>query len=114
MVRPRKMRWVMGMPRCAYFKPRAVPLSAVSEVVLTVDEFEALRLKDLEKLEQIEAAEKMGIHQSTFHRMLVQAREKVVDALVNTKAIKIEGGNFRMAAPGRGRRRRGLRGHHIH
>lgn len=96
MPRPRKFRRIREMPSFVYFKPRAVPLSQIEETVLTVDEFEALRLKDLEKLEQTEAAKKMNVHQSTFQRTLTNAREKVTDALVNGKAIKIEGGRFIM------------------
>jgi len=99
MVRPRKLRWIWNMPNYVYFKPRAVPLSQINEVVLTIDEFEAMRLKDLEKLDQVEAAKRMNVHQSTFQRTLTKAREKVTHALVNGEAIKIEGGNFKM--PGR-------------
>ena len=95
-VRPHKLRWVHGIPRHVYFKPRAVPLSQLQEVTLTVDEFEAMRLRDVERLDQIPAAEKMNIHQSTFQRILTRAREKVTDALVNGKAIKIEGGQITM------------------
>ena len=96
MPRPRKFRRVREMPSFVYFKPRAVPLSELEEVILSVDEFEALRLKDLENLDQTEAAKRMKIHQSTFQRTIVRARGKVTDALVNGKAIKIEGGRFIM------------------
>ncbi|MBW2994838.1 DUF134 domain-containing protein [Candidatus Woesearchaeota archaeon] len=99
MVRPHKMRWIRNMPQHVYFKPRAVPLSQIQEVILTVDEFEAMRLKDIEEMDQIKAAEKMRVHQSTFQRMLTRARKKVTDALLNGKAIKIQGGAFKM--PGR-------------
>lgn len=61
---------------------------------LTVDEFEAIRLKDLEGLEQAKAAESMGISQPTFSRVIESARKKVADALVNGKAIRIEGGDY--------------------
>ena len=93
------MRWIRNMPQHVYFKPRAVPLSQIKEVILTVDEFEAMRLKDIEEMDQVQAAEKMGVHQSTFQRMLTRARKKVTDALLNGKAIKIQGGAFKM--PGR-------------
>lgn len=65
-------------------------------VVLAVEEFEAVRLKDLEELEQEECAERMGISQPTFHRILSAARKKISDALINGKAIRIEGGSFKM------------------
>ena len=58
---------------------------------MNIDEFEAIRLKDLEQLEQTKAAEKMQISQPTFHRVLDSARKKVADALINGKAIRIEG-----------------------
>ncbi len=98
MVRPRKCRRVWFEPGITYFKPRGVPLADLEEVSLTVDELEAIRFKDLEELEQKEAAEKMGISQPTFHRLLESARKKIADALVNGKAIKIHGGNYEMAA----------------
>jgi len=94
MARPFKCRQIWRNPNFAYFKPRAVPLASLREVILTVDEAETLRLKDLEKLDQTHAAEKMGIHQSTFQRTLTRAREKVSDAIINGKAIKIHGGNY--------------------
>lgn len=96
MARPFKCRYVWRNPNFVYFKPRAVPLAGLKEVILTVDEAETLRLKDLEKLEQTQAADKMGIHQSTFQRTLTRAREKISDAIINGKAIKIQGGNYKM------------------
>jgi predicted DNA-binding protein (UPF0251 family) len=59
---------------------------------MTVDEFEALRLSHLEGLTQEEAAKKMRVHRSTISRILESAHRKIADALVNIKAIKIEGG----------------------
>jgi predicted DNA-binding protein (UPF0251 family) len=111
MARPRKRRFVEFEPDVTYFKPHAIPLARLEEVELTVDELEAMRLSDLEKLNQIESAEKMDIHQSTFQRTLVKAREKVSLALVRGKAIKIHGGEYTMprrdgtgpAGAGRGR-----------
>ena len=107
MVRPRKIKFVNFEPDITYFKPLAVPLNQLKEVELTVDELETLRLSDVEKLSQIDAAEKMHIHQSTFQRTLVRAREKLTDALVNGKAIKIHGGDYKTepVRQGRGRGR---------
>lgn len=96
MARPRKPRMVYQKPESDYFKPRAVPLKDLREVDITIDELEALRLSDLEQLSQAEAAARMDIHQSTFHRTLSRAREKLTDALVNGKAIKIHGGDYKM------------------
>ncbi|MFH1510874.1 MAG: DUF134 domain-containing protein [Candidatus Woesearchaeota archaeon] len=96
MVRPRKVKWVNFLPGVTYFKPRAVPLSQLEEVDITIDELETMRLANIEKLGQEEAADKMGVHQSTFQRTLTRAREKITDALVNGKAIKIHGGDYQM------------------
>ncbi len=96
MVRPRKIKIINFEPNVTYFKPRAVPLSQLEEVELTLDELETLRLSNIEKLSQEDSAKKMKIHQSTFQRTLSRAREKVTDALVNGKAIKIHGGDYKM------------------
>ncbi|KPJ85003.1 hypothetical protein AMJ57_04690 [Parcubacteria bacterium SG8_24] len=89
MVRPRKKRTVRFDPASRYFKPRAIPLSELMEVILGRDELEALRLCDHEGLEQTAAARRMGISQSTLHRILRAARRKVADALSHGKAIRI-------------------------
>ena len=97
-------------PSITYFKPAGVRLVELEETVLTVDEFEAVRLNDLEEIEQAEAAKKMDISQPTFHRLIVSARKKMADAIVNGKAIRIEGGDYQfIGRPGRGRRGRGWR-----
>jgi len=82
-------------------------MSALEEVQLLVEEAEAIRLKDFEKLEQEKCAEKMNISQSTFSRLLDSARQKIGDALLNGKAIRIEGGSYEMSV----RRFRCLQGH---
>ncbi len=64
----------------------------LEEIVLTMPEFEAIRLKDFESLDQKGCAEKMNISQSTFHRIILVARNKIADAIINGKAIKIERG----------------------
>ena len=86
------------MPESNYFKPRGIPLSMLEEVVLTVDEFEAIRLADLEGLYQEQAAEKMNVSRQTFGRIIESAHKKVAEALVKGKALKIEGGEFEMAS----------------
>ena len=102
MPRPIKFRQVEFKPNISYFKPVGVPMATLGEVVLTVEEFEAIRLKDVEGLDQVEAAEKMGISQPTFNRLLNSARNKIADAIVNGKAIKIEGGNYQFVGRGMG------------
>ncbi|MEM7825562.1 MAG: DUF134 domain-containing protein [Candidatus Aenigmatarchaeota archaeon] len=68
----------------------------LEEVTLTIEELEAIRLKDLEKLDQESSAKKMKISQPTFNRLLDSARKKVAEALVGGKALRIEGGNYEM------------------
>ncbi|MFC1958056.1 DUF134 domain-containing protein [Chloroflexota bacterium] len=95
-----KFRRVAFLPNVTYFKPAGIPMRALGEVRLSVEEVEAIRLKDLEGLEQKEGAERMNISRPTFQRVLAAARQKMADALLNGKAIRIEGGSFEMA-PGR-------------
>ena len=90
MIRPVKPRLVRFNPKAVYFKPRAIPLSMLEEVSLGRDELEALRLCDYEGLDQIGAAKKMKISQSTLQRVLASARQKTAQALTQGKAIKIE------------------------
>ena len=106
MPRPRRSRRVGLQPNVTYFKPAGIRLIELEETILAVDEFEAVRLKDFLSLDQEKAAQKMNISQPTFHRLVLSARKKIADAIVNGKAIRIEGGNFVMAQPGMGRRRR--------
>jgi len=96
MPRPRRCRRVGFDPDITYFKPAGVRIRELEETILTVDELEAVRLKDLLELDQQEAAKKMNISQPTFHRLVLTARKKIASALVKGKAIKIEGGNFKL------------------
>lgn len=89
-------RRVNSIPRITYFKPSGVTLAQLQEVILSVEEAEAIRLKDMEGLEHEECARKMKISRSTFARELNSGRQKVADALTNGKAIRIYGGNFEM------------------
>jgi predicted DNA-binding protein (UPF0251 family) len=97
MPRPLKCRRVAFLPNVTYFKPAGILLKALEEVQLSVEEAEAIRLKDLEGLEQEEGAERMNISRPTFQRVLASARQKMADALLHGKAIRIEGGSFEMA-----------------
>ena len=103
MTRTRKPRRVRFTPEVTYFKPRGVTLASLEEVNLKVEELEALRLVDLEGLGQKEAAARMDVSQSTLHRVLASAHQKVSEALVSGKAIKVEGGDYEMAPFGLGR-----------
>ena len=96
MPRPRNCRRVKSEPKTIYFKPRGVPLKELEESTISVSEFEAIRLKDYEGIEQGIAASQMNISQPTFHRLIISARKKIADAIINGKAIKIEGGNYQL------------------
>ncbi len=98
MPRPQKPRLVEFIPSVTYFKPPGIPLASLVEVRLGVDELEALRLKDLEGWEQEECAKRMNLAQSTFQRILSVAREKLTRAIVEGKAIRIEGGTYEYVA----------------
>ncbi len=76
------------------FKPAGIPARELPEVVLGLDEAEAIRLADLEGLYQEAAARKMGVSRQTLGRILEEARRKVADALINGKALRLEGGEI--------------------
>lgn len=94
MVRPKRCRMIYAEPDVVYFKPRGVQLIDLKEVELAVEEFEAIRLADLQNTKQITVAKQMVISQPTLHRLLESAHKKIADALVNGKAIKIHGGTY--------------------
>lgn len=89
MTRPRKYCRICFCPKVDCFTPEGKPQAHLEVIEVTPEEVEALRLKDLSGLEQTEAASQMGISQSTFQRLLTSARQKVSEALVHGKALKI-------------------------
>jgi predicted DNA-binding protein (UPF0251 family) len=89
MPRPRLRRRLRFFPQTDYFKPIGKPLRLLEEITLTQEELEALKLINLEELDQTKAAKKMSISQPTFNRTLKQARKKITQALTQGKAIKI-------------------------
>ncbi len=86
------------MPGVKYYKPAGVPLRFLDEVCLSIEEMESVRLKDLEDLDQEQCAQRMNISRPTFQRVLGSARKKIADALLNGKAVRIEGGHFEMVS----------------
>ncbi len=86
-------RRVGFQPKTIFFKPAGIPLTDVQEVIVGHDELEAMRLKNLLGFPQEEAAAKMGVSQPTFHRLINTAHQKMADAIINGKALRIEGGN---------------------
>jgi len=96
MVRPQKERRVAFNPEISYFKPRGIPMFDLEEVCLTVDQREAIRLSDLLGMSHEEAGRHMGVSRATFGRIIQRARQTVADALINGKAINVEGGNYQL------------------
>jgi len=95
--RPFCCRRICGEPPCPVFKPAGIPLPDLDQVVMKLDEFEAIRLADLAQMYQEKAAKQMGISRPTFSRIIDSAHRKLADALVHGKALLIEGGAVRRA-----------------
>src|SRR6056297_1482691 len=74
------------------YKPAGLPLSQLSVTGIDLDELEAMRLCDHEGLDQSEAAERMKVSRGTIQRLLYSGRKKIVDSLLNSRAISIETG----------------------
>lgn len=111
MPRPKKRRWINSYPGADYFKPRGIPLSELEISQLGIDEYEAMRLYDIEGLDQAQAADMMNISRPTFGRIIAAAHKKVAEALVYGRAIRIGGGDFHCpASRGFGSGREGGRG----
>jgi uncharacterized protein len=111
--RPKCCRQIGEMPGKVCFHPEGTASSRRGEVLLTLDEYEAIRLADLEGLYQEQAAVRMNISRQTFGRIVEAARRKVADVLVHGKTLRIEGGpvSIREAPPvecPHSRRARGL------
>ena len=100
-MRPQKTRWVKCLPGERCFRPLCKPLNKLEGVCLSLDEFEAIRLSCLEGMKQIDAAKLMKISRPTFTRIEAKAHKKIADALVNIKAIRIEGGCCQVKGKGK-------------
>ncbi len=87
--RPCLCRHIGFHPKAKCFKPQGIPMRDLDMIELTAEEVEALRLKNIEGLEQVECAERMKTSQSTFQRILASAYKKVSRAIIEGKAIII-------------------------
>ena len=96
MGRPHKERRVEQLPPVTHYKPAGIPLRSLEEILLNVDEMEAIRLADIEQLDQAAAAERMEISRPTFHRIVSTAHQKIATALWQGYALRVDGGNFRI------------------
>ncbi len=90
MPRPRKRRRLRGNPKSVFYKPQGVPLRSLEIKEISLEEFEALRLRYVKKINQNQCAKEMQTSQSTFQRILTHALEMVSQAIVEGKAIKIK------------------------
>ncbi len=89
MPRPRRCKRIGANPNVSFYKPQGVSLKNLKVMELTLEEWEALRLKNVKELNQTEAAKKMGTSQSTFQRILSSAQKKLSKAIIQGMAIKI-------------------------
>ena len=88
-MRPKIKRCLRFKPNVHYFKPQGIPLRHLEEVILLADELEAVKLYEVDGLNQKEAAIKMEVSQPTFARIFNSAIKKVTSAIIKGKAIKI-------------------------
>ncbi|HHT90093.1 MAG: DUF134 domain-containing protein [Bacillota bacterium] len=102
MPRPRKWRRVCALPDSNRFGPLGRPVDADDAVVMTVDEYETIRLIDLEGFTQEECAQQMKISRTTVQGIYSEARKKLAEALIHGKVLSIEGGEF-LLCDGQGR-----------
>lgn len=100
MARPRKWRKVCCLPENSRFGPLGQQRAAASRIAMTVDEYETVRLIDLEGMTQEACAEKMHIARTTVQGIYTAARKKIADSLVNGKVLLIEGGDYRLCDGG--------------
>ena len=96
MGRPHKERRVEQLPPITHYKPTGVPLHNLEEVTLTIEEMEAIRLADIEQLDQAAAATRMEVSRPTFHRIVNAAHQKIAAALWGGHALRVDGGTFRI------------------
>lgn len=96
MGRPHKERRVEQLPPVTHYKPAGIPLHNLDEVTLTIEEMEAIRLADIEQLDQAAAAVRMEVSRPTFHRIVNTAHQKIATALWGGNALRVDGGTFRV------------------
>lgn len=96
MARPRKWRRVCCLPENNRFGPLDTPINQNQFIVMAIDEYETIRLIDLEGLTQEECADQMHIARTTVQRIYSDARKKIAESLVNGKLLRIEGGDYKL------------------
>lgn len=96
MARPRKLRKVCGLPQTNQFGPINTCKEDIETISMTVEEYETIRLIDLEGLTQEECSEIMHVARATVQRIYIKARKKLADFLVNGNMLNIEGGSYKL------------------
>jgi predicted DNA-binding protein (UPF0251 family) len=94
MPRPRLQRCISNKPIPRFYKPNGIRTKDLKQINLSYDQLEAIRLADAENMTHEQAAVLMNISRPTFSRLVAEARNIVAQALNNSWALKIEGGNF--------------------
>ncbi len=102
MPRPQKCRRICSLPGHTAFGPLAGTAQDVPSIEMTLDEYECIRLMDLEACTQEECASQMGVARTTVQAVYTSARKKLADALVNGKTLTIRGGNYQVCSHGKG------------
>lgn len=97
MPRPKRRRKVCGLPGTPRFCPADTEFKHQDAVIMTVDEFETIRLIDHEGMNQTQCAEAMDIARTTVQEIYISARKKLSDVLVEGRPLLIEGGDYRLA-----------------
>ena len=98
MARPRKWRNVCDLPQRNRFGPIGSPVDFEDRIIMTVDEYEAIRLIDTEGLSQEECAAQMKVARTTVQGIYAEARKKLAESLVDGKVLLIEGGEYRLCS----------------
>lgn len=96
MVRPRKWRKVCRLPQSSQFGPLNAQCDPDCFVLMTVEEYETIRLIDMEGFNQEECASHMKIARTTVQGIYNDARKKIAESLVNGKVLRIEGGDYQL------------------
>lgn len=94
MARPKKLRKVSVIPKFKNFKPSGIKCNDLEKITLKIEELEALKLRDIDKLEQAACAKKMEVSRQTFQLIIKKAHEKVSTSLIEGRCLTIEGGDF--------------------
>ena len=96
MPRPVKWRKVCCMPESNQFGPLDIEAESRGSIKMTIDEYETIRLIDLEQFTQEECAAHMNVARTTVQGIYNEARKKLAESLVNGKVLFIEGGEYRL------------------